>query len=104
MNDMKVAPCRRQIAKKPLAEDWSAACCPFGMLGASARWRMVVEITAAVGASFLAGCSGGPFSADDGGGCMACADPTPAAGADDPDCVEPDAGDDAMSAAGAGSD
>ncbi len=69
------------------------------MLSGQARWRLVVGLTAAIGGSFLAGCCGGPFSAnDDGGGCMACADPAPS----HDDCDERDASTDASSDAAAG--
>ncbi len=43
------------------------------MLGLNVRWRLTIGVTAAIGGSFLAGCCGGPFSADgDKGGCTAC--------------------------------
>jgi hypothetical protein len=50
------------------------------------RWRLTVGLTAAVAASFIAGCCGGPFSAD-GRECGAC-------DCDNrPDAANPDGGD-----------
>jgi hypothetical protein len=71
------------------------------MFSGDARWRLVVGFTAAIGGSFLAGCCGGPFGADDvGGGCAACAE----ARAAESDCAVTDAGSDASdSMAGASS-